>query len=404
MKVCLFVATPDPSKEIKIYDEIIHKIIEKLGSFTIINFYNILKRDEKLIHDQNNISILRNKFENKIHYFNPLEKKEFLEYIRRDKIFAFDSLGKTHKFFLIRKLINKKNIKLILIMNLDSLSNQLPYSINSLKGYLFKLERKISNLIYKFLVIIKFFPNIFIYFESRKEIYQSCVKNKKKKLSSLFPFLNILYFENVYQINSLSHEHYLKNKNSLEEKKIIFLDVNYKHLDIISRENLNVHKLKEEYFNRLELFFTRIENFYNQTIEICLHPSSNKRDYEVFFKNRLISQNKTYESIIKASVVIFHESSIILDAIFYNKKIISLHTDLFGKYMSSRIDYYKNKFNLVSINLDKFEEYNMKNIIKDLEKRIKSRKDITLKLEDEERGSDKVTQVLTKYIKDYKLV
>jgi len=404
MRVCLFVASDDVSKEINLYNEIILKIVENLGSFTIINFNNILKKSQNTIYDQNNAYVLRNKFGDRVNYFNPSKKKEFFEYIGRDKIFAIDCLGKSFKFFLIRRLINKENIKLILIMNLGFVSNELPYSINSSKGYLFKFKRTINNLIYKLLVIIKFFPNIFIYFESRKEIYQSCVKNKKKKLSFFFPFLNILYFENIYQINSLSHEHYLKNKNSLEEKKIIFLDGNYRHLDIINRENLDLIKLKKEYFKKLEIFFNQIQSVYNQTLEICLHPSSDKREYEDFFRNRLITQNKTYESLVKASVVIFHESSIVLDAIIYNKKIISLSTDLFGKYMSNRINYYKNKYNLISINLDNLEYNNVDNIIKDLAEELKHRNEGIFNLKDEELGSDKVIMILKQYIKVQELV
>lgn len=79
-------------------------------------------------------------------------------------------------------------------MNLGFVSNELSYSINSFKGYLFKFKKKINNLIYKFLVIIKFFPNIYIYFESRKKIYQNCVENKKKKTFFFFSFLKYIIF------------------------------------------------------------------------------------------------------------------------------------------------------------------------------------------------------------------
>jgi hypothetical protein len=400
MRVCLFVASDDVSKEINIYNEIILKIVEKLGSFTIINFNNILKKDQNLIYDKHNIHILRNKFGDRVHYLNPLKRKEFLEYIGRDKIFAIDSLGKSFKFFLIRRLINKENIKLILIMNLGFVSNELPYLINNFKGYLFKFKKKINNLIYKFLVIIKFFPNIFIYFESRKEIFQGCIKNKKKKLSFFFPFLNILYFENVYQINSKSYERYLENINNLEEKKIIFLDGNYRHPDIITRENLDIIQLKKNYFQKIDFFFKWIENIYNQKVEICLHPSSDFNEYESFFKDRIISINLTNEKIIKSSIVIFHESSAILDAIIFKKKIISLSTKLFGRYISDRIFYYQKELNLYSIDLDNYENYNSRDIKNDLKYPIKNYDTYInnyIKTDNEELGSDKIIRILKNY-------
>jgi hypothetical protein len=403
MRVCLFVASDDVSKQVNIYNEIILKIIKELGSFTIVNFNNILKKKINLVNDQNNISILKSKFGKKIHYFNPSEKNEFFQYIRSDKIFAIDGLGKSFNFFIIRRLINKKNIKLVLIMNLGFLSNEFFYSINSFKGYLFKFKKKINNLLYKLLVIIKFFPNIFIYFETRKEIYDSCIKNRKTKLSFFFPFLNILYFENIYKINAKSYDHYLKNKNSLEEKKIIFLDGNYKHSDIINRENLDIIELKKRYFKRLEIFFKWLESIFNQKVEICLHPSSDINEYKNYFKDRIVSMNLTNENIIKSFIVIFHESSAILDAIIYKKKIISLNTNLFGKYISTRILYYKKKLNLFSIEMDNYENYKnyqMKDILSRLQYSTRDYDTYIgsyMKSDNEELGVDKIIRILKTY-------
>jgi hypothetical protein len=402
MKVCLFIASDDIIKNSNIYKEIILKNIKEFGSFTIINFNNILKKNKNLVNDKINISILKSKFGKKIDYFNPSSKIEFLQYIRADKIFAIDSLGKTFDFFSIRKLINKKNIKLVLIMNLGFLSNELFYSINSFKGYLFKFKKTINNLLYKFLVIIKFFPNIFIYFETRKEIYENCIKNKKKMLSLFFPFLNIYYFENIYRINSRSYENYLKSKNILDEEKIIFLDGNYKHPDITNRENLNIIELKKDYFKRLEFFFNWIENLFNKKVEICLHPSSDLNEYKSFFKNR-VTVNLTNENIIKSFIVIFHESSAILDAIMYKKKIISLNTNLFGKYISDRIFYYKKELDLFSIELDNYENfknYQLKDVLGGLRYPIKNYDTFInryMKCDDDELGTDKIIRIFKTY-------
>ena len=403
MRICLFIATDDLSKTISIYSEIILKTIKKLDSFTIINFDNILKKKKNPNQDEHNFSILKKKFGKEINYFNPSSKEEFLEYTRIDKIFAIDGLGKTFKFFSIRRLINKKNIKLILIMHIGFVSNEAIYSLNGFKSYCFKFKKKINNLFYKFLVIIKFFPNIFIYFESRVEIYKNCVKNKKKKLSFFFPFLNILYFQNIYLINSKSYEQYLKNKNNLKEKKIIFLDGNYKHQDIICRENLNLIKIKKNYFQKLDIFFSWIENIFNQRVEICLHPSSDINEYKKYFKNRLVSKNLTSENIIKSAVVIFHETSGVLDAVMYKKKIISLNTRLLGKYIYDRISYYQRQLNLFSIELDNYESYKnykKKDVIINLNKSMQSYDtyiNAYLKSDCDELATDKIIRILKKY-------
>ena len=80
MRVCLFVACDDVSKQANIYNEIILKTINELDSFTIVNFNNILKKKLNLVNDQNNISILKSKFGKKIDYFNPSKKNEFFRY------------------------------------------------------------------------------------------------------------------------------------------------------------------------------------------------------------------------------------------------------------------------------------------------------------------------------------
>ena len=44
-------------------------------------------------------------------------------------------------------------------------------------------------------------------------------------------------------------------------------------------------------------------------------------EYKNYFKDRIVSKNLTNKKIVKSFIVIFHESSAILDAIIYKKKI-----------------------------------------------------------------------------------
>lgn len=112
--------------------------------------------------------------------------------------------------------------------------------------------------------------------------------------------------------------------------------------------------------------------------------------------------NLTNENIIKSFIVIFHESSAILDAIIY-KKIISLNTNLFGKYISTRILYYKEKLNLFSIGMDNYKNYKnyqMKDILSKLQYSIRDYDtyiDSYMKSDDEELGVDKIIRILKTY-------
>ena len=122
-----------------------------------------------------------------------------------------------------------------------------------------------------------------------------------------------------------------------------------------------------------------------------------------FFKNRVVSINLTNENIIKSFIVIFHESSAILDAIMCKKKIISLNTNLFGNYISNRISYYKKELNLFSIELDNYENfknYQMKDVLSSLGYSIKNYDTFIssyMKSDDEELGTDKIIRILKTY-------
>ena len=406
---CLFTEINDLPRTLNIYDSIILKIVKKYNNFTVVDFSKILKNSTYLKKDQINISKNENKFDGKLNVFSPLTNCDFISYAKDKHIFAFDALGKSLASFKIRRLVNKNNIKLILLINVGSISNFHDSSDNNLRNLLIKLSKKLTNYIYRFLVLIKYFSNVFIYFESRNKIYENCILNKKKIISKIFPFFNILYFENIYKINSFSYDRYLENKNNLKENKIVFIDGNYKHPDILSYKNFDLVALQKIYFERLENFFKWICKIFNQPVEICLHPSSDKEQYKSFFKNRIITQNSTYESIANSSVVIFHESSAFLDAILYKKKIISLNTSLLGEYISNRINYYKNQFNLVSINLDIFNsnltyKYERSSILNDLNAAIKNY-DYYIKenliTDADDKGSDKIIKILESYEKNY---
>ena len=170
----------------------------------------------------------------------------------------------------------------------------------------------------------------------------------------------------MYKINSGAYEDYIKftKQDKVDSKKIIFIDGNYNHPDIVAREGINI---KQKYFKHLETKFFLIEKIFKKKIEICLHPSSNKREYQKFFKRFKIYKGKTREKIIKSDMVLFHESSSIMSALMSKKKIIILETDLLGKYLSKRISSYKKILGLPSIKLEDDIDFKKSDIIKKIE-------------------------------------
>ena len=81
----------------------------------LMNMVNLLSLifidiQKKKISSKPNEKTLRKKFNNKINFFYPRNKYEFINFIKNKHVFALDSLGRDFKHFKLRLLINKKNI------------------------------------------------------------------------------------------------------------------------------------------------------------------------------------------------------------------------------------------------------------------------------------------------------
>lgn len=343
-EICFFFSNSSSSKTIDYHLKLINELISQFGKVTLINFIKIQNKYQN--YSRPNSDIINSK------YYVPKNEEDFINYIKFKNIIAIDCLGKDLSFFKIRKLINKKNIFLALIINTGVISNA-PLSISKYNIYN-DIRDKFIKKFYRLFVFLKIFPSIDLYFDPRKEIIQN-IKDKNKKYSrmqSIFKIFNILYFKKCYRINCKSYDNFLENIISKENKKIIFLDGNYKHLDITKRNGKISNSTRDKYFNNLEKIFKKFEKEFNLQVEICLHPTSNINEYKNFFDKRYVSINKTSLEIPKAEIILFHESGAITDAILQKKIIVSLVTNLLGGYYYQRIINYKNFLNLFSVNID----------------------------------------------------
>ena len=124
----------------------------------------------------------------------------------------------------------------------------------------------------------------------------------------------------------------------LSEDKIVFIDSNIAHADIMFREGKIDEQSKLEYFNQLSQFLLRLSNLFNKEIIICLHPKTNQDMYKKYLGKFELCKYQTNEYLKKAFIVVFHESTIISDAIFLKKKIIGLKSKILGEYISEQVN------------------------------------------------------------------
>jgi hypothetical protein len=396
---CIFTPGEDLNKILINNSEIIFALKKKFGNFTVVSFSKILKINKT----EKPIKILFEKFEKAdVRFFNPNSKSEFQSFINNKKIFAIDALGINYTYvWNIRRLINKKNIFLILLLDSGFISNENVDYKTSFKGKSYEIIRYFLKKIYRLLVLLKFFPPIFIYFECRKDIFEHFAKNKKFHFfEKIFPFLNIFNIKNIFYINSKSSKNLKLEEKLVSEDLIIFIDGNFQNKEFSFRDNINFEEIKNDYFKNLSKILIQLKEVFKKKVEICLHPSSDEKVYKEYFERLdiFISKGETKEKILKSSVVLFHESSAIIDAIFLKKKIISLSTHLFGKYHSNRVDLYKNELDLFSIDIHKDLNFSKNDFDKKFNTIDKNYNTFLEKINmDNEDSSEKVVRILESF-------
>ncbi len=123
--------------------------------------------------------------------------------------------------------------------------------------------------------------------------------------------------------NSRFYDTFLAHSYPVTEDYIVFLDsmLPY-HLDQVRYGHGLIDK--DLYYFDLDRVLTAIEQKLDKKVIVCLHPKYNDENVKKDFAGRQTVKYRPQEFTAQASLVLFHESSTIQNAILYNKKIIQL--------------------------------------------------------------------------------
>jgi hypothetical protein len=238
----------------------------------------------------------------------------------------------------------------------------------SLKNNFFILNKIIIYCLIKVMILLNLFSRIDIYFESNKTIVNNCNNSLAKKIEKIFPFLKICYFKKIIHINPRAFDTSTKLKLNLSEDKIVFIDSDFDSGDRIIRDGRPTEELRLKYFTQLSQFLLELSNIFNKKIAICLHPKASLETYKKYLGEFELCKFKTTENIKQAFIVVFHTSTVIHEAIFLKKKIISLKSNTLGEYMANMINYHQKLYGLFSYSLDEKKELNKNLLQAELEK------------------------------------
>ena len=363
------------------------KISKTFEEFFIIDLINFTLFKKNKIY--NNKSLNNFTLPHNFKVITPINKFELNKFLTDKNLVAFEGFGKSLRNFKIQFLIKEKNIRLIYLQNLGAATMNkyleqgiIKSEITKNPKYIYlKLRKLITYFLIKIFIFLNLFSRIDIYFESNQVIVDNCNNSLGKKIEKIFPFLRISYFEKIILINSRSFDVLTNSKLNLSEEKIVFIDGNYfDHGDRIIREGKPSEELILKYFNQLNQFLLELSNIYNKKITVCLHPSSDLNTYKKYLGTFEICKYQSSENIRQAFIVVFHESSIISDAIILKKKIISLKSSTLGDFLMGKIDAYQKRLGFFSYSLDEKKELN-KNLLQTTLEKITKNYDHYIKTE-----------------------
>ena len=357
------------SKKYSMRKDLYDSLAEKYKKFYFINCHHLVDKEKINV----NLNIFKNK---KIFFFHPKSYQELNNFLKKNNIFLINNLSPKFYHLKIHLLINRKNIYQVAIDNLGEMSSYRLENwdtVNFDKKIYFLYLKKLSFVLYRLLVAFRIIKSVDKLFIARKDV--------KKKYASKSNIFRNFFGKRYLKIQPIKPKFPFYDKLKLkEEKYIVFLDQNVNHQDNISRGH-GLSKLEQiDYLKKIKNYLNKLSKISKKKAVICLHPSSNSNLYKKYIKKIKIVKFQTEYYILKAFLIIFHDSSSVTSAFFLNKKVINLKSDILGPYINRRSELYHNKVKLISHDLNNYKQNLNKNIFNVLEKNIKNHKKFMKKI------------------------
>ena len=330
---------------------LINQLCENFEKIYFINMYKL-----KLFADFGYEGEFSNEVDNKlkvpnnIEIFIPKTIKDFENFMIGKELIAINNIGRFLSDLKINFLLGRYPIKQTQIQNIGFYNASAKFLNSSfLKNLTFKLNKYYGHKLTVLLSDFGLMPKIQIRFTSSSEIIDIINKSFVKKI--LFK-LKLFYIKEFVLINSRSFDIFKKDKIKTSEDKIVLIDYNLNHPEVVAYQgNLDQINIEKHYYY-LNKLTNNLSNMYNKKVVICIHPSDNLELKKKYFPNLEVVQRKTMENIYKAFLVLFIESSAIVDAILLKKRIVTLISNFAGENVSNHGLLWVKKAGLLQMNIE----------------------------------------------------
>ena len=155
-------------------------------------------------------------------------------------------------------------------------------------------------------------------------------------------------------------------KNYVSEKYIVLLDTDFLHPESVSIRGYVDNSVIYEHYKKLNMLLKHFQKFFKKKIIVSIHPKSNLKEKKLLFPDFQVTKYKTRELIYNSKLVLFFESSAILDAVILKKPIITLkssHLDINSLRGSND---YAASLGIMQLDIDDYSKLNLKLIKKEV--------------------------------------
>ena len=368
---CLITANKSTERDFNLNPNFYLEISKKFKTFYIINVSQIISNEKKISYNKKFLKILPKNI--KLLNFNKFwDFKKYLNGKKNYEFFAFCALGKTYNCFKIHYLLKKYNFKLFILHNIGMIPTNTGFVHSRKDTYIFilkeYLKKKLNYFFFRFFVFLNIFPSIEIFFESSKININTLNNYFTKKINKLFPKINLSYYKSIYHINSRSYDELITKRHLLKQDEIVFLDSGFDHPDRVKRSGSATEADRMKYYSMVEAILLQLKKYFNKRIVFTLHPQTDAKIVKKYLKNFKIVKYKTRSHILKAFLVVFHESSSALDSVFLNKKMMVLQSKIMGKYFETINKIYPKFLGIPAYKMENFIKIDKKKLLKNVSK------------------------------------
>ena len=301
---------------------IIEKLSENFEKFYMINLLCIKspKLSQEFSHKIND----KFKLPKNVKVFSPKTVNELKHFLKKKEIIGICTWGKHFEDFKYHLFLNFYKVKLIQISNVGNLQWTVKCPKNTIWTEIkFRLEKFYSHKIIILLSNLKIVPKIEVRFITDSSILKNINKNFFKKF--LYK-AKLFYAKELVLINSRTYDKSKLDMGEVNEDEIVLLDYQLDHSVDIDTGYVYEEKKAEEHFFRLNKLLFKLAKLYNKKVVVTVHPDDNLELKKKLYPNFKVVQHETLDHIRKSFMVLFFDSSAIVDAIFLHKRIITINS------------------------------------------------------------------------------